>query len=108
MLPDVLRTFGEVLVSAMGLEFACSQVPPSMKGSIMGFWLLSVTFGNLWVLMTNAALRNDAVTARIADNGLSEAALLMFFFATCALVTALAFDWYARLYRMHDNYRTAV
>ena len=25
---------------------------------------LSVTFGNLWVLMTNAAVRNDAVTAR--------------------------------------------
>ncbi|HEY4555598.1 MAG TPA: oligopeptide:H+ symporter, partial [Lysobacter sp.] len=52
ILPYVLLTFGEVLVSATGLEFAYSQAPPSMKGSIMSFWLLSVTFGNLWVLMT--------------------------------------------------------
>ena len=34
-LPYVLLTFGEVLVSATGLEFAYSQAPPSMKGVIM-------------------------------------------------------------------------
>lgn len=107
ILPYVLLTFGEVLVSATGLEFAYSQSPHSMKGTIMSFWLLSVTFGNLWVLMTNAAVRNDAVTAQIADTGLSEAAFLMFFFAGFAFLAALAFALYARRYPMQDYYRTA-
>ena len=66
MLPYALLTFGEVLVSATGLEFAYSQAPPSMKGVIMSFWNLAVTVGNLWVLLANASVRNDAVIARIA------------------------------------------
>ena len=107
VLPYVLLTCGEVLVSATGLEFAYSQSPPSMKGTIMSFWLLSVTFGNLWVLMTNAAVRNDAVTAQIAGTGLSETAFLMFFFAGFAFLAALVFGWYARRYPMQDYYRTA-
>ena len=94
-----------LLVSATGLEFAYSQAPSSMKGMIMSFWLLSVTFGNLWVLMTNAAVRNDAVIAQIASTGLSEAAFLMFFFAGFAIVVALIFGWYARHYPMQDHYR---
>lgn len=107
ILPYVLLTFGEVLVSATGLEFAYSQAPPSMKGTIMSFWLLSVTFGNLWVLMTNAAVRNETVIAQIAGTGLSEAAFLMFFFAGFAFLAALAFGWYARSYPMQDYYRVA-
>jgi POT family proton-dependent oligopeptide transporter len=106
VLPYVLLTFGEVLVSATGLEFAYSQAPPSMKGTIMSFWLLSVTFGNLWVLITNAAVRNEGVTAYIANSGLSEPAFLMFFFAAFALLAALAFALYARRYPMTDHYRT--
>jgi POT family proton-dependent oligopeptide transporter len=106
ILPYVLLTFGEVLVSATGLEFAYSQAPPSMKGSIMSFWLLSVTFGNLWVLITNAAVRNDTVISRIADTGLSENAFMMFFFAGFALLAALAFALYAKRYPLADHYRT--
>jgi proton-dependent oligopeptide transporter, POT family len=105
--PYALLTFGEVLVSATGLEFAYSQAPPSMKGVIMSFWLLSVSYGNLWVLITNAAVRNEAVTARIADTGISETAFLMFFFAAFAFVAAFAFALYARRYPMQDHYRAA-
>lgn len=107
VLPYALLTFGEVLVSATGLEFAYSQAPMSMKGTIMSFWMLSVTVGNLWVLMTNAAVRNDAVTAQIASTGLSETAFLMFFFAGFAFLAAAAFAWYARHYPMQDHYRAA-
>jgi len=107
VLPYALLTFGEVLVSATGLEFAYSQAPAVMKGVIMAFWNLSVTIGNLWVLLVNASVRNDAVISHIAGTGLSETAFLMFFFAGFALVVAAMFAWYARRYPMQDHYRPA-
>ncbi|MGH8186424.1 MAG: MFS transporter, partial [Steroidobacteraceae bacterium] len=90
-----------------GLEFAYSQAPASMKGVIMAFWYLSITIGNLWVLLANASVRNAAVIERIASTGLSETAFLMFFFAGFALVVALIFGAYARSYPMQDHYRRA-
>ena len=105
ILPYALLTFAEVLVSATGLEFAYSQAPPSMKGVIMSFWMLSVTFGNVWVLLTNAAVRNESASAVIASTGLSESAFLMFFFAGFAFVAALIFALYARRYPLQDHYR---
>jgi POT family proton-dependent oligopeptide transporter len=42
-------TTAEVLVSVTGLEFAYTQAPRRMKSTIMGFWLLGVTFGNVLV-----------------------------------------------------------
>ena len=106
VLPYALLTFGEVLVSATGLEFAYSQAPQAMKGTIMSFWNLSVTVGNLWVLMANATVRNDSVLSAIGSTGLSEAAFLMFFFAGFAFLAALAFGFYARRYKEVDNYRS--
>ena len=106
VLPYALLTMGEVLVSATGLEFAYSQAPRSMKGVIMSFWLLSVSYGNLWVLLTNAAVRNEAVTTRIAGTGMSETAFLMFFFAIFAFIAAAAFAWYAKRYPLQDHYRS--
>lgn len=104
ILPYMLLTFGEVLVSTTGLEFAYSQAPPAMKGIIMSFWNLSVTIGNLWVLLVNTTVRQKSVLARIASTGFSETAFLMFFFALFALVVAGCFALYARHYPMQDNY----
>ncbi len=106
VLPYALLTFGEVLVSATGLEFAYSQAPHAMKGVIMAFWSFSVTVGNLWVLLANSSVRSEAVISQILATGLSEAAFLMFFFAAFALVVALIFGLYARRYPMQDFYRT--
>ena len=105
--PYALLTFGEVLVSATALEFAYSQATQAMKGVIMAFWYLASTFGSLWVLLTNAAVRNDTVISQIAGTGLSENAFLMFFFAAFAFVAAAAFALYARSYPMQDHYRAA-
>jgi len=105
--PYALLTFGEVLVSATALEFAYSQATQAMKGVVMAFWYLASTFGSLWVLLTNAAVRNDTVTSQIAGTGLSENAFLMFFFALFAFVAAAVFALYARNYPMQDNYRAA-
>ena len=105
--PYLLLTFGEVLVSATALEFAYSQAPHAMKGVIMAFWYLTSTFGGLWVLLTNAGVRNPAVIERISATGLSEPAFLMFFFAAFAFLAAAAFIAYARRYPPKDYYRTA-
>ncbi|HMM57823.1 MAG: MFS transporter [Xanthomonadales bacterium PRO7] len=105
IVPYAFLTLGEVLVSATGLEFAYSQAPRSMKGAIMSFWMLSVTYGNLWVLLADAGIRNGAVTAWIAAAGFGETAFLMFFFAGFAALAAAVFALYARRYPMQDFYR---
>jgi POT family proton-dependent oligopeptide transporter len=45
----LVMTTSEVLVSVTGLEFAYTQAPRAMKSTIMGFWLLCVTAGNVLV-----------------------------------------------------------
>jgi POT family proton-dependent oligopeptide transporter len=49
VIPYFIMTVAEVLVSITGLEFAYTQAPRAMKSTIMSFWLLCVTFGNLLV-----------------------------------------------------------
>jgi POT family proton-dependent oligopeptide transporter len=105
VLPYALLTLGEVLVSATGLEFAYSQAPAAMKGALMSFWNLSVTIGNLWVLVVNAGVKNAAVTDFIASTGFGVTAFQMFFFAAFAFAAALAFGLVARSYRTMDYYR---
>jgi POT family proton-dependent oligopeptide transporter len=105
IVPYVLLTLGEVLVSATGLEFAYSQAPPAMKGALMSFFNLTITVGSLWVLLANASIKRPSVTAWIATTGLGTTAFYMFFFAGFAFVAALAFGLYARRYREVDHYR---
>jgi proton-dependent oligopeptide transporter, POT family len=105
ILPYALLTFGEVLVSATGLEFAYSQAPRRMKGVLMSFWSLSVTIGNLWVLLVNASVKNDTVTKGITAQGWGVVATQMYFFAFFAFAAAGAFALYARKYTVVDNYR---
>jgi proton-dependent oligopeptide transporter, POT family len=47
IIPYFLLTAGEVLVSATGLEFAYSQAPRAMKSTLMAFWNLTVSLGNI-------------------------------------------------------------
>lgn len=107
MLPYALLTFGEVMVSATGLEFAYSQAPAAMKGTITAFWQLSVTVGNLWVLLANNSIRSESVLSHVDSTGLSQTAFLMYFFAGFALIAATVFALYARRYQLVDNYRAA-
>ncbi len=104
ILPYALLTMGEVLVSATGLEFAYSQAPASMKGVIMALWYLAVTVGNLWVLIVNAGVKNEAVIEYIAGSGVSVMAFQMYFFAAFAFLAAAVFGWYATRYKMVDHY----
>ncbi len=47
----IFLTIGEVLVSITGLEFAYTKAPKAMKSTIMGFWYLTVTIGNILVAL---------------------------------------------------------
>jgi POT family proton-dependent oligopeptide transporter len=107
VLPYAWLTLGEVLVSATGLEFAYSQAPLAMKGVIMAFWNLSVTIGNLWVLVVNAGVKNDGVIGFIKSSGIEITAFQMFFFAGFAFAAALVFGLVARSYPLADHYRKA-
>nr|XP_039274799.1 solute carrier family 15 member 2-like [Styela clava] len=44
-------TVGEVFLSVTGLEFSYTQAPPSMKSVVTSIWLLTVSFGNIIVLI---------------------------------------------------------
>ena len=102
-------TVGLSTMSAVASAFAIVGIPGIIyaTGNPMSFWMLSVTFGNLWVLMTNAAVRNETATRLIASTGLGETAFLMFFFAAFAFVAAACFALYTRRYPLQDHYRSA-
>ncbi|XP_039253126.2 solute carrier family 15 member 2-like isoform X1 [Styela clava] len=52
MIPQyVLITVGEVFLSVTGLEFAYTQAPPNMKSVMTSFWLLTISLGNVIVIM---------------------------------------------------------
>ncbi|MDQ6860932.1 MAG: oligopeptide:H+ symporter [Verrucomicrobiota bacterium] len=107
VIPYAFLTLGEVLVSATGLEFAYSQAPLAMKSAIMAFWNLSVTIGNLWVLVVNAGVQNQRVIDAIKSSGFGATAFQMFFFAVFGFAAALIFGLVARSYPLADHYRKA-
>jgi len=78
-----------------------------MKSAIMAFWSLSVTIGNLWVLVVNAGVQNARVIDFIKTSGFGVTAFQMFFFAVFAFAAALIFGLVARTYPVADYYRTA-
>jgi len=45
----LLLTIAEVLISVTALEFSYTQAPNQMKSTIMGFYLFSVSLGNIFV-----------------------------------------------------------
>lgn len=60
--PYLIITLAEVMVSITGLEFAYTQAPPRMKSTVMGFWLLTVSLGNVLV----------AFVTKLPDMGLQK------------------------------------
>jgi POT family proton-dependent oligopeptide transporter len=92
--PYLLLTLAEVLVSTTGLEFAYSQAPPSMKSTLMSFWNLTVAVANLGVSQVSKLLP-------------FKGASLFFFWASTALVAAVALAIIARRYVPVEFYRKA-
>lgn len=78
VIPYIFLTMGEVLVSVTGLEFAYTQAPRSMKSTIMGFWYLCVTGGNILVAALSSLLEKSLATMFWAFAGLMLAAAIIF------------------------------
>lgn len=78
LIPYVIITTSEVLVSITGLEFAYTQAPRAMKSTIMGFWLLCVTFGNVLVAFLAPLQTLSLTTFFWVFAGLMAAAAVIF------------------------------
>ncbi len=90
LIPYLLITAGEVMLSATGLEFAFSQAPASMKSTITSFWLLTVAVGNF--LVAGVASLNDKLVK-------ATGAMQFLFYAALTLAVAAVFVWLATRYR---------
>ena len=78
IIPYSLLTVAEVLVSVTGLEFAYTQAPRTMKSTIMSFWLLCVTFGNILVAFLAPLQKLSLTTFFWTFAGLMAGAALIF------------------------------
>lgn len=61
VIPFLVLTLGEVMVSATGLEFAYTQAPLRMKSTVMGFWLLVVSLGNVLAAAVFTAFKDQTL-----------------------------------------------
>lgn len=89
ILPYLVMTQAEVMVSITGLEFAYTQAPRRMKSTIMGFWLLTVALGNKLV----------AIVTRMPDMPLDK---FFWVFAALMACAAVLFGLRASFYRYRD------
>jgi proton-dependent oligopeptide transporter, POT family len=90
--PYIFLTVAEILVSTTGLEFAYTQAPREMKGTIMSFWSLTVAVGNLAV-------------SRLAAVDIFKGASQFFFYAALAFLAAIALGFIARGYKVVDYFQ---
>ncbi|MDH5414567.1 MAG: hypothetical protein OEW87_10550, partial [Flavobacteriaceae bacterium] len=89
VIPFLVITMAEVMISITGLQFAYTQAPRSMKSTIMSMWLLTVFFANM-------------LTAFIAKINIFEGGNFFMFFAVLMAVFAVGFVFMARNYQMRD------
>lgn len=81
------------MVSITCLEFSYTQAPRTMKSFIMAIYLLSVSLGNALTATVNEALKNPAISSKLAG------ANYYWFFAGLMTVTAVVFIFATAFYR---------
>ena len=94
IVPYVVLTVGEILVSVTGVEFAYTQAPLTMKSVIQSFWNLTTAAANLAVALASA-LAFFTGTA------------LFFYYAGFAYLAAIGLALVARRYKVVEWYQRA-
>jgi proton-dependent oligopeptide transporter, POT family len=94
VLPYVVLTVGEILVSVTGLEFAYTQAPLTMKSVIQSFWNLTTAAANLVVALASVFVFFSGTA-------------LFFYYAGFAYLAAAGLALVARRYKIVDWYQRA-
>ena len=95
LVPYIVLTTAEVLVSTTGLEFAFREAAAEMKSLIMSFWLLTVTVGNLLVAFITNWFAADGGHASVTSGR-----FLMY--AGLSFVVAIVFSIVTSFYKYRD------
>jgi proton-dependent oligopeptide transporter, POT family len=94
VLPYIVLTVGEILVSVTGLEFAYTQAPRTMKSVIQSFWNLTTAAANLAVALASALVFFSGTA-------------LFFYYAAFAYLAAIGLALVARRYKVVEWYQRA-
>jgi proton-dependent oligopeptide transporter, POT family len=97
--PYVILTAAEVLISATGLEFAFREASAELKSTIMSFWLLTVTVGDLFVVGITKLFSESGAGNHAASVSTNRFLL----YAGLTFVVAILFSIIATNYRYRDE-----
>ena len=97
--PYLILTTAEVLVSTTGLEFAFREAAPEMKSLITRFWLLTVAFGDLPVVVITELFSGSGP----GDHSASVSASRFLMYAGLTFFVAILFSVIATCYRYRDE-----
>lgn len=92
LLPYLVLTLAEVLISTTGLEFAFTQAPASMKSVVTSFWNLTISAGNLIVVAITEWFSEAG-----KDNSIDSTRFLLY--GGMTFVVAFLFMWRASKYQ---------
>ena len=95
--PYLILTAAEVLLSTTGLEFAFREAAPEMKSIVMSFWLLTIAFGDLLVVVVTKLFSNAS------DPAASVSTNRFLLYAGMTFVVAILFSVVAASYRYRDE-----
>ncbi|MDR1498130.1 MAG: POT family MFS transporter [Puniceicoccales bacterium] len=98
VLPYLVLTVSEILVSTTGLEFAYTQAPKNMKSIITSFWLLTMTAGNLLV-----AGITRFMPAAVEAGSASASSGRFFLYAKLMVATAVLFALATSFYKYRER-----
>ena len=96
--PYIVLTAGEVLLSTTGLEFAFREASAELKSTIMSFWLLTVTVGDLFVVGITKLFSEAGAGNRAASVSTNRFLL----YAGLTFVVAILFSVIASTYKYRD------
>ncbi len=97
--PYLILTTGEVLFSTTGLEFAFRESAPEMKSTIMSFFLLTISFGNLLV----TAITKTFSSGNAGGHAESVTSGRFLTYAGMTFVVAIIFSAVSTVYRYRDK-----
>ena len=95
--PYMILTAAEVLVSTTGLEFAFREAAPELKSTIVSFWLLTVSMGDLFVVTVTKLFANGGNHAASVSTG------RFLSYAGMVFVVAVLFSVVAAFYQYQDK-----